>query len=201
METENLNENNVEVSKNSSNLNKVTPLSKYLAMILFIMLPFLGGWIGYEYAPEKVVEVEKVVVKEVGIETGGVESEIIKEIKAELENPNAEVLPTETSENESLETNQGKASCLAENGLWKDVSDSAEILGEKAYDCYVPTSDAGKKCSTSSDCLGMCLAKTSLEPGVVTNGVCSDYSSLSGSSGQSCWQEVEDEVAQVVVCY
>jgi hypothetical protein len=31
-------------------LNKVTPLSKYLAMILFIGSPFLGGWIGYEYA-------------------------------------------------------------------------------------------------------------------------------------------------------
>ena len=37
-------------------LKKVTPLSKYLAMALFIILPFLGGWIGYMYAPEKVVE-------------------------------------------------------------------------------------------------------------------------------------------------
>jgi DKNYY family len=34
---------------------KVTPLSKYLAMILFIIMPFLGGWIGYVYIPEKVV--------------------------------------------------------------------------------------------------------------------------------------------------
>lgn len=40
------------------NLHKVTPLSKYLAMALFVALPFLGGWIGYTYAPEKVVEVE-----------------------------------------------------------------------------------------------------------------------------------------------
>ena len=40
-------------------LKKVTPVSKYLAMTLFIILPFLGGWIGYNLAPEKVVEVEK----------------------------------------------------------------------------------------------------------------------------------------------
>ncbi len=31
-------------------LKKVTPLSKYLAMVLFIILPFLGGWIGWEVA-------------------------------------------------------------------------------------------------------------------------------------------------------
>lgn len=44
-----------------ANLKKVTPLSKYLAMVLFIIMPFIGGWIGYTYAPEKVVEVERVV--------------------------------------------------------------------------------------------------------------------------------------------
>ncbi|MEO6536214.1 MAG: hypothetical protein ABIT47_00845 [Candidatus Paceibacterota bacterium] len=40
---------------------KVTPLSKYLAMILFIAMPFIGGWVGYTYAPRKIVEIEKVV--------------------------------------------------------------------------------------------------------------------------------------------
>lgn len=44
-------------------LKKVTPVSKYLAMALFILLPFVGGWIGYTYAPEKVVEVERVVIQ------------------------------------------------------------------------------------------------------------------------------------------
>lgn len=34
----------------------VTPFSKYLAMALFIIMPFVGGYIGYHYAPEKVVE-------------------------------------------------------------------------------------------------------------------------------------------------
>ncbi len=29
---------------------RVTPVSKYLAMIIFIMLPFVGGYVGYQYA-------------------------------------------------------------------------------------------------------------------------------------------------------
>lgn len=33
-------------------------------MGLFIILPFLGGWVGYSYAPEKIVEVEKIIVIE-----------------------------------------------------------------------------------------------------------------------------------------
>jgi hypothetical protein len=41
--------------------NSVTPFSKYLAMALFVILPFVGGWIGYTFAPEKVVEIERVV--------------------------------------------------------------------------------------------------------------------------------------------
>jgi hypothetical protein len=42
-------------------LKEVTPVSKVLATIILIVLPFLGGWIGYTYAPEKLIEVEKVV--------------------------------------------------------------------------------------------------------------------------------------------
>lgn len=73
MEPENLNteeaqEIEVESNEEGSNLHKVTPLSKYLAMILFIFLPFIGGWIGYNYAPEKVVEIESVVIREVSNE-------------------------------------------------------------------------------------------------------------------------------------
>jgi len=66
MENENQTIEQTEVTEaNQSQFHTVTPLSKYLAMGLFIVLPFLGGWIGYTYAPEKVVEVEKVVIKEV----------------------------------------------------------------------------------------------------------------------------------------
>lgn len=42
-----------------NNLHTVTPLSKYLAMVLFVVLPFLGGWIGYNLAPETVTQVER----------------------------------------------------------------------------------------------------------------------------------------------
>jgi hypothetical protein len=49
-------------------LKKVTPLSKYLALGLFIVLPFLGGYVGYTFAPEKVVEVERVVETENEVE-------------------------------------------------------------------------------------------------------------------------------------
>lgn len=41
-------------------LRTVTPVSKYFAMLLFITMPFIGGWIGYTYAPEKIVEIETV---------------------------------------------------------------------------------------------------------------------------------------------
>jgi hypothetical protein len=52
----------VNVEEHKSPLHCVTPLSKYLAMVLFILMPFIGGWIGYTYAPEKVVEVDRVIV-------------------------------------------------------------------------------------------------------------------------------------------
>lgn len=43
-------------------LKKVTPLSKYLALLLFVILPFLGGYIGYTLVPVNVVEVRGVDV-------------------------------------------------------------------------------------------------------------------------------------------
>lgn len=42
-------------------LKKVTPLSKYLAMALFIILPFVSGYLGYVLSPEKVLEVGGVI--------------------------------------------------------------------------------------------------------------------------------------------
>jgi hypothetical protein len=62
MEPENLNQEEVQVEQKSQ-LHQVTTLSKYLAMALFVILPFLSGYIGYVYAPEKVVEKE--VIREV----------------------------------------------------------------------------------------------------------------------------------------
>ena len=42
-------------------INQVTTFSKYLALLLFILLPFVGGYIGYVYMPDKVVEIETVI--------------------------------------------------------------------------------------------------------------------------------------------
>lgn len=78
MEEQHSNEESQEEVSETSNLHKVTPLSKYLSMVLFVSMPFIGGWIGYTYAPEKVVEVERVVVeeveKEINIEMSNVET-------------------------------------------------------------------------------------------------------------------------------
>ncbi|MEY2665536.1 MAG: hypothetical protein RLZZ480_641 [Candidatus Parcubacteria bacterium] len=52
---------NTEVIKEKHPVFRVTKTSKYLAMLLFITMPFLGGWIGYTYAPEKIVTETPVV--------------------------------------------------------------------------------------------------------------------------------------------
>jgi hypothetical protein len=59
---------NLETEKQKHSVFTVTPLSKYLAMVLFIAMPFVGGWIGYTYAPVQVVEVEKTITSEVAPE-------------------------------------------------------------------------------------------------------------------------------------
>lgn len=50
-------------------LQKVTPVSKYFALALFIVMPFIGGWIGYTYVPEKVIMTKKFVSVPVRDET------------------------------------------------------------------------------------------------------------------------------------
>jgi hypothetical protein len=51
---------NDQVENQPHPVNQITPVSKYLAMVLFVLLPFVGGYVGYRLAPEKVVEVQKV---------------------------------------------------------------------------------------------------------------------------------------------
>lgn len=68
MNPEQNNEESLEVAKEVHPVFQVTTFSKYLALIVFSSLPFLGGWIGYMYAPEKVVEIEKNVTKEIEVE-------------------------------------------------------------------------------------------------------------------------------------
>ncbi len=47
-----------EIETTKSSLHTITPLSKYLAMALFVILPFIGGWIGYTYSQEKMGAME-----------------------------------------------------------------------------------------------------------------------------------------------
>jgi hypothetical protein len=72
-------EQEVSPEPKSSVWNTVTPLSKYLAMALFIALPFVAGYIGYTLAPEKIievpVEVERIVVEEKMVENTVLESD------------------------------------------------------------------------------------------------------------------------------
>ena len=49
---------NPEPNNIKRSLFQVTPTSKYLAMALFIAMPFIGGWIGYSLAPIKTVVIE-----------------------------------------------------------------------------------------------------------------------------------------------
>jgi hypothetical protein len=58
-----MNPENIEV-KQESRLHRVTPLSRYLALALFIALPFIGGWVGYVNAPDEIVEVQVVTPKD-----------------------------------------------------------------------------------------------------------------------------------------
>ncbi len=67
MESENIRQTN-----KFEQLYKVTSLSKYLAMILFVSMPFLGGWIGYVYAPAKIIETTVSSIE--SIETEAVET-------------------------------------------------------------------------------------------------------------------------------
>lgn len=69
------NEESVEVIREQHSVFKVTAVSKYLALALFVLLPFVGGYIGYVYAPEKVVE----VVKEVPQQNKAVEEVVVPE--------------------------------------------------------------------------------------------------------------------------
>jgi hypothetical protein len=89
MENETQEEVVTQVEQKSS-LHQVTPLSKYSAVALFVILPFIGGWIGYTYAPEKVVEVERVIEVEKVIT-----KEVVIEIPAENSfDKNSETLTT-----------------------------------------------------------------------------------------------------------
>lgn len=52
---------------------EVTPFSKSLALLIFIILPFLGGWVGYKWAPEKIVYTEVASIQPLAAQSDGYE--------------------------------------------------------------------------------------------------------------------------------
>lgn len=62
-----------------SRLYTVTKLSKTIALILFILLPFLGGWIGYVYAPVQIIETQLTERETVSSAQTGSEKKVLLE--------------------------------------------------------------------------------------------------------------------------
>jgi hypothetical protein len=71
-------------------VNKITPLSKYLAMALFVLMPFIGGYIGYTLSSETVVETERIIE--------------VEKTSPQLESSTAENLAPPLSVNEEIAT-------------------------------------------------------------------------------------------------
>jgi len=74
-------------------LNKITPTSKYLALLLFIVLPFFGGWIGYQYGLQNSQVFDQDVEKSL-IKTPSPQEDIIHidrpAVNSEVQNETAE---------------------------------------------------------------------------------------------------------------
>lgn len=66
MEPSNIHESKDSTHFSFTHLTKVTPVSKYLAAFIFIILPFIGAWVGYQYgvSHKQVSVVTPIVVPE-----------------------------------------------------------------------------------------------------------------------------------------
>jgi hypothetical protein len=163
------NSEHVSVAPQKSRLHQVTPLSKYLAMVLFIILPFVGGWIGYMYAPEKAAEVQNSndIISDSAVSLEKVDEPSVSDTKDDFEFS----LLTYTIERKTLE----------DEIEWINVYDNANlsysfIIGEVVNGewCYLGLCDTPseeelvtnnnvvwKKIDTK-DCVGGCNAVSSL---------------------------------------
>ena len=56
-----------------------------------------------------------------------------------------------------IDKDQGKKACEARGGLWT----SFDFLENAENECILPTSDAGKICTDSSQCESVCIATDS----------------------------------------
>jgi hypothetical protein len=100
------------------------PIFKVVAMLLFIILPFIGGWVGYTFAPEKIIEVEKIVYLEPEPETSVIPApDVAAELslsepepsETEAESVDPESTSEATESGASMFTTSAKPSTVTEN--------------------------------------------------------------------------------------
>jgi hypothetical protein len=103
---------------------KVTPVSKYLAMIIFILMPFVGGYIGYRLAPEKVVMVPVIQT----IESVPTQTELVSDVPepqiANIQVPSLETAEVEKPVTDGMAPTSGKSEIFITAG-----TSSRESLG------------------------------------------------------------------------
>lgn len=183
MEPENSSETIVQEVEEKSSLHKATPFSKYLAMTLFVILPFVGGWIGYQYAPEKVVEVEKVTEVERIVEV-----EIEKNKKATQNNQEFYLEPMVCSNfvgefcSMTLEIDGVERNCIlgtSENGMTIPYNSEIELLQH----CETNLTNNVDPQSSNQSCAAGEIQGTVYGPADEAESIC--YEPLA-SAGKNC---------------
>jgi len=82
------------------------------------------------------------------------------------------------------------AACAAQGGELRPLGRLQRMQ------CVVPYADAGKTCSTRSDCTGHCLAAGDVAMGVPVSGKCQ----RDASENFGCRQRIEGGLAQGTLC-
>ncbi len=116
---------------------RVTSLSKILAAVLFILMPFIGAWIGYEIGGEKIVQVSHVVQNVTPTQTQSDEVLNVTELqKMEGQSPSLEVIEVEMPVTDSMKPTSGKSEIFVNYG-----TSSKESLGEFEGVCSISQVD------------------------------------------------------------
>ncbi|MBD9370358.1 hypothetical protein [Xanthomonas sp. XNM01] len=98
--------------------------------------------------------------------------------------------PTASPDATPAATTDLQASCAAQGGV-------VRALGRlQREQCVVPYGDAGRACSSRSDCAGQCLATAPVPAGTAARGVCQ----RDASEHFGCRQRIEGGVAQGTIC-
>ncbi len=105
----------------TESLNTVTPLSRYLAMSLFVALPFIGGFVGYTLAPQDTHEINENVVSRI---TDSVSTTSDSDI--DLENHDNQLLNSEAPALQFIRA-ETKIECSKENYFNESIK-----VGDKA---------------------------------------------------------------------